>query len=272
MPKTKPNYEFIRYDIRPSSGLTDVESDYIIKCVNDLENHPNVQEVQACFELPSAQSRKRSSGKHCHLGIRFKKAIRTDKVPIFKISRLITSKQSVKTCTSELYTVGEYWKMGYIEKDGQHFGRCKAYHQWWLEHERAIKCKVRRAPDMTCGTIVNDVVNWWYQSHVLIKKKHDELTAKPTTFGVQKIPVDIRHVYAHYVITFHPNVRMNNRISRRLWLAQTTWSDYETLVRMATDTDMLENPTPNGVYESAFEVCDRKYNPMDKIYPIDGEY
>lgn len=91
-------------------------------------------------------------------------------------------------------------------------------------------------------------------------------------YGTVTVPLDIRHVYANYVITFHPNVRMNNKIARRLWLAQCTWTDYETLVKMATDTDMLEKPTPEGLYPTGFEVYDRKYNPMEKIYPIDGEY
>lgn len=274
MPKPKPVYEFIRYDIRPPSGLTDVESDYITKCVNSLESHSNVAEVLCAFELPSSQRCKRSTGKHCHLGIRFKKGVRTDKVPIFKVGRVSLTKHSVKVCTAELFTVGEYWKMGYIQKDGQHFGKSKDYHPWWLEHQRCIKSKVVRQPDMTCGSILNDVINWWYQEHKFIRKKHIELLGVKNALGCVEVPtLTIAHVYANYIIVVHPNVRLSNRIARRLWLAQTTWSDYETLVAMATDTKTLEVDTPGRVYSTGFEEVPRKYNAMEKIYPIeDGEY
>jgi len=270
MPKIKPVYEFIRYDIRPPSGLTDVESDYIVNCVNLLENHSNVQEVQACFELPSSQRIKRSTGRHCHIGIRFKKPIRTDKVPVFRIGKLSTTKQSVKMCTAELFTVGEFWKMGYIEKDGEAFGKSKSYHKWWLEHERALKCEVYRQPDMTCGSIVNDVINWWYQNHIIIKKKHKELLGVKNALGIVAVePLDIRHVYAHYIISVHPNVRLSKRIARRLWLAQTRWSDYQTLVKMVGDTTMLERDSPGGLYDTRFVEEVREYHPMDKVYPIE---
>ena len=236
MTKSKPHYEFIRYDIRPPLGLTDVESDYITKCTHSLENHPNVQEVQCCFELPSSMRLKRSTGKHAHLGIRFKKGVRTDKVPIIKINRLTITSKSVKLVTAEKFTVGEYWKMGYIQKDGQSFGKCRNYHKHWVEHERCLKSTIVRQPDMTCGSILNDVVNWWYQEHENIKKKHTELKGRKNALGIVETPIlDIRHVYANYIIRVHPNNRMSNRISRRLWLAQTMWSDYDALVKMATD-------------------------------------
>ena len=274
--KVKPVYELIRYDIRPPSGLTDVESDYIIKCANRLESHANVKEVCYCFELPSSQRLKRSTGKHCHFGIRFEKGVRTDKVPIFRVGKLSATKHAVKVCTSEYFTVGEYWKMGYIQKDGQSHGKCKNYHPYWVEHERCIKSKIVRQPDLTCGSILNDVINWWYQEHENIKKKHTELLGTTNAVGIVQTPVlDIRHVYANYVIRVHPNVRLSNRIARRLWLAQTTWTDYQTLVDMATDTKTLEVPTSGGVYDTKFDEVPREYNSMEKIYPIsdvEGEY
>ena len=96
------------------------------------------------------------------------------------------------------------------------------------------KSKIVRQPDLTCGSILNDVINWWYQEHENIKKKHKELLGTTNAIGVLVTPaLDIRHVYANYIIRVHPNVRLSNSIARRLWLAQTTWTDYETLVKMA---------------------------------------
>ena len=43
--KSKPTYESIRYDIRPSSGLTDVESDYL-NTVAVLTSWKIIQTVQ----------------------------------------------------------------------------------------------------------------------------------------------------------------------------------------------------------------------------------
>lgn len=273
MPLVKPKYEFIRYDIRPPSGLTDVESDYLVKCVDQLQTHKNVTGVRFAFELPGAAYPKRSTGKHGHLGIWRKGGFRTDKIPIINMAKYAKSrgwpKHAIKVVTSELFTPGEYWKCGYIEKDGQSIGNIRPMLEFWHDHERALKSTVVRPPDMTCGSIVGDVVNWWYQNHEYIKRTHAKLVGETNALGIRASePVDIRHVYAHYMISNHPNLRINCRKARRLWLAQTNWSDYETIVKMITDTELLEQDTPGGVFDTRFEYTPRKYHPMDAIYPI----
>lgn len=271
-PKSKPTYEFIRYDIRPPSGLTDVESDYLVKCVDRLQSHKLVKGIRFAFELPGSQRIKRSTGKHCHLGIWFGKPIRTDKVPI-NLKQFHWPKHAIKVTTSERFTVGEYWKAGYIEKDGQSIGNLRPMLKFWLEHERALKSTIIRCPDMTCGSFINDVVNWWYQNHVLIKAKHSEILSKKNALGVTETPVlDIRHVYANYIITLHPNVRLGARKARRLWLAQTTWSDYREIVRLITDVVMREIEAFEPYQLPDLKLVDQPYHAMDKVYPIDGEY
>lgn len=270
----KPTYEFIRYDIRPSSGLTDVESDYLVSCVDKLQTHSAVKGVRFAFELPGAAYPKRATGKHAHLGIWCKGGVRTDKVPVINMAAYAKSrgwhKHAIKVVTAEKFTVGEYWKCGYIEKDGQSIGNIKPMVQFWYDHERAIKSTVYRPVDMTCGSVLGDVVNWWYQNSQCIIDKHRELMGKPNALGVIECePVDIRHVYAHYVITNHPNIRTESRIARRLWLAQTRWSDYRTLVEMITDGEMKEVPDPYGHYPTKFGVEPRKYHAMMKVYPVE---
>ena len=272
----KPTYEFIRFDIRPSSGLTDVESDYLVKCVDRLQGHKNVKGVRFAFELPGAAYPKRSTGKHGHLGLWFERGVRTDKIPIINIPKYAKqrgwAKQAVKVVTAEKFTVGEYWKCGYIEKDGQSIGNIRPMIKFWNDHERALKSTVYRPPDMTCGSIVSDVVNWWYQNHAMIKLKHMELVGKKNPLGVMEAPpVDIRYVYANYIISLHPNVRLDCKKARRLWLAQVMWSDYENLVGMISDKETLEVESSGSMYNTEYKDFQRKYHPMEKVYPIHEE-
>ena len=273
--KSKPTYESIRYDIRPSSGLTDVESDYLNSCVNKLENHPNCAEVGIAYELSTAHNKSRSTSKHAHIFTRWKTAIRSDKMPILQMPKYIKERQwsnkAVMTVVTEKWSPSHFWKAGYVQKEGAAQGNMKNYVDFWLEHERLMQAKKVRVPLLTSKTDADELINFWYSSHLLIKKNHVEHYGIKDHMGVtHTVPLDIRHVWAQYLIIYHVNCTDERRRCDRLWMLTASWRDYKTLVEMCTSKKFVETERGASDYrfEDKFEYEDRIYNSMDEIFPI----
>ena len=206
----KPTYESIRYDIRPSSGLTDVESDYLNRCVSKLENHPNCAEVGIAFEMSTANPNPRSTTKHAHIFTRWKTPIRSDKMPILQMAKYIKQREwgpkAVHTVATDKWSPAHYWKAGYIQKEGAPVGNMRNYVEFWNEHERLMKAKKVRVPCLSSKTDADELVNFWYASHTLIKSNHKKyMGVKDAMNVIRTPPLDIRHVWAQFLITYHCN-------------------------------------------------------------------
>lgn len=270
----KPKYESIRYDIRPSSGLTDVESNYLNSCVNKLENHPNCAEVGIAYEMSTAYNKPRSTSKHAHIFTRWKQAIRIDKMPILKMPKYSKergwSKSAVMIVATEKWSPAHFWKAGYIQKEGAAVGNMKNYVEFWLEHDRLMRAKKVRIPQLNAKTDADELVNFWYSSHELIKKNHIEHLGVKNDLGVTITPpIDIRHVWAQYLIIYHVNCTDQRKRSDRLWLLTVTWQDYTALIKMCTSTQFVEVIRASAYDDyDKFEIRDRQYAPMEKVFPI----
>jgi hypothetical protein len=269
----KPIYESIRYDIRPSSGLTDVESDYLNSCVSKLQNHPNCAEVGIAFEMSTAHPNPRSTTKHAHIFTRWKTGIRSDKMPILQMAKYIKQRQwsnkAVMTVTTANWTPAHYWKAGYIQKEGASVGNMRNYVEFWNEHERLMKAKKVRVPLLSSKTDADELVNFWYASHTLIRTNHTKHMGITDNMGMTHTPpLDIRHVWAQYLITYHCNCTDERRRAERLWLLTATWRDYQTLVDKCTATTIVEQAQGNDRFDDKFESVPRVYSTMDEIFPI----
>lgn len=224
--KAKPTYQFIRYDIRPSSGLTNDESEYLTNCALKLENHDNVAEVCIAFELPASQSEPRGTGLHCHFGIHFKTAVRTDKVPILKLASYAKMQKwschAVKIVTSELWTPTQYWKMGYIQKDGEAIGKCKDYSLHWFDHVRIMRQQKVRTTAITCNVLEDEIVNWWLGMYHRIIPDLKKINVERIT-GM--------HVLAHMICTSRCAFKLTRNMKHRMFYMTATLQDYHEVVR-----------------------------------------
>lgn len=273
--KVKPTYESIRYDIRPSSGLTDVESDYLNSCINKLENHPNCAEVGIAYEMSTAYYKSRNTSKHAHIFTRWKTPIRSDKMPILKMPEYIKqrkwSNKAVMTVVTEQWSPAHYWKAGYIQKEGAAVGNMKNYIEFWLEHERLMTAKKVRQPQMTAKTDVDEIVNFWYSSHELIRRNQVEQLGKKDHMGItHSPPVDIRHVWAQYLITYRVNCTDERNRDKRLRMLVATWRDYEWLIEQCTCKKYIETESGQDAYHRRFDYEDMEYPSMDEVFPIEG--
>lgn len=217
--KSKPTYQFIRYDVRPSAGLTNDESDYLANCVAKLQNLEFVSEICLAFELPSSQDVPRGTGLHAHLGIVFKRARRTDKVPILDMAKYRKEKgwshHAVKTVKAELWRPSEYWKMGYVQKDGEWDGHCRDYSMSWYDHTRVMRQQKVRTTAITCSVFADEVVNWWLGNYTKIIRDLKKINPCRTT-------INYIHVLAHMICTTKCDLKMTRVINHRAFYATAT--------------------------------------------------
>lgn len=237
--KCKPKYQFIRYDIRPTSGLTNDESDYLASAVVKLQDHDNIAEVCLAFELPSSQLDPRGTGSHAHLGIRFKRPVRTDKVPILRMSAYAKerkwSSHAIKIVTSELWSDSQFWKMGYIQKDGETIGKCRDYSLFWYDHTRIMRQQKVRTNAITCNTLEDEVINWWLGNyHKIIR---DLKTCFPNRETIGFI-----HVLAHLLCTTRCSFKMTRVLNHRAFYATCTLDHIQEVVEKLNHVSDLDGP------------------------------
>jgi len=222
--RSKPTYQFIRYDIRPSSGLTNDESDYISNAIVKLQNHANVQEVCLAFELPGSQLNPRGTGSHAHIGIRFKSAVRTDKVPVFKVAAYAKERKwshhAVKVVTSELWSDSQFWKMGYIQKDGEYTGHCRDYSMFWYDHSRIMRQQKVRTNAITCNTMEDEVINWWLGNYTKIIRDLKKVSPNRDT-------ISFIDVLAHLLCTTKCSFKLTRVINYRAFYATCTLAHFD---------------------------------------------
>jgi len=251
--KIKPTYQFIRYDIRPSSGLTNDESDYLDACVSKLQAHPNVAEVAIAFELPAGQQDPRGTGKHAHIGIRFHRPVRTDKVPILKVSAYAKecgwSFHAVKVVTSELWSNSQYWKMGYIQKDGEAHGKVRDYSMFWYDHERVMRQQKVRVNSIICNTLEDEVINWWLGNYDKIRK--DLKKIRPC-----KDRISFIDVLAHLLCTTKCAFKLTRNVNNRAFYASCTLKYFD---------ECRDTLSKTGEYDQAMTEID-----IREKYPVGG--
>lgn len=124
-----------------------------------------------------------------------------------------------------------------------------------------------RRPTMTNASKPDDIINHWYKAFEDISQMHTEI------LGEDAPPPDIRHVYAHYIITKRPIYKLPKDLSdydeedieelraevERLnpLYKNATKADYSTIVNEMTARK------PNGEA--------RSYNAMQLVWPANRE-
>ena len=121
---------------------------------------------------------------------------------------------------------------------------------------------------MTDASSLDDILNHGYKAFEDISQMHTEI------LGEDAPPLDVRHVYAHYIITKRPIYKLPKDLSdydeehieelraevERLnpLYKNATKADYSTFVNEMTDRK------PNGAA--------RVYHPFEDVYPIRWDF
>ena len=83
-------------------------------------------------------------------------------------------------------------------------------------------------------------------------------------------PVDIRHVWAQYLIIYKVNCTDERRRDKRLRMLTATWRDYQWLIDICTCKKYVETERGEYAFENKFDYEDMEYNSMDEVFPIEG--
>lgn len=170
----KPEYQFVRYDIRPDIMGNAFESE-LVSLFESIQADKNVEWIAWAFEVvhnPDGSSRPFS--KHCHVCIKYKKARRTDRTG-FPAGTLRVKHQlppcAIKFSGRRWWSDRDKWMAGYVQKDGEWHGNAPDMSDEWWSHAKELKRPTKRRFEITKNNVINCIESVYYEHHEDIESK-----------------------------------------------------------------------------------------------------